>query len=262
MCEKLQDLTELFAVENDPCDKADETNIIYSSFRLCFQGNACPKPLSSRPTSCLYYLLRGASKCGMYRLYDYNGNSYPAYCDFTSEPGTAWTLVMSWSVTNRMLYPFRGLPFKYNAPLNENFLNWNVYRLNLVRTESLKTHSTHWRATCNYPTLGVDFRDYLRGNFKDFNIFDFVGDGTCKKVDYINIRGYRGFHLTAPFWQGVHKYNLHIDSSLSTSCDFKAARTGAVSSEDNFGHYGVINSKFRCTQGPRSTTQWWFGAHI
>ena len=198
----------------------------------------------------------------MYRLYDYKGNSYPAYCDFTSEPGTAWTLVMSWSVANRMLYPFRGLPFKYNSPLNENFLNWKVYRLNLVRTESLKTHSTHWRATCNYPTLGVDFRDYLRGNFKDFDIFDFVGAGTCKKVDYINIRGYRGFHLTAPFWQKHNVWTLHIDSSRSTSCDLKAARTGAVSSEDNFGHYGVINSKFRCTQGPRSTTQWWFGAHL
>ena len=196
------------------------------------------------------------------RLYDYNGNSYPAYCDLTSEPGTAWTLVMSWSVANRMLYPFRGLPFKCNAPLNENFLNWKVYRLNLVRTESLKTHSTHWRATCNYPTLGVDFRDYLRGNFKDFDIFDFVGAGTCKKVDYINIRGYRGFHLTAPFWQKHNAWNLHTDSSASTSCDFKAARTGAVSNEDNFGHYWYINSKFRCTQGPRSTTQWWFGAHL
>ena len=147
---------------------------IYSSFCFGLQGNACPKPLSSRPTSCLYYLLRGASKCGMYRLYDYKGNSYPAYCDLTSEPGTAWTLVMSWSVAYRKLSPFFEYPFRYNYPVNENSLNWNLYRLNLVRTKSLKDHSTHWRATCSYPTHGVDFRDYLRGNFKDFN---FEGEG-------------------------------------------------------------------------------------
>ena len=198
----------------------------------------------------------------MYRLYDYKGNSYPAYCDLTSEPGTAWTLVMSWSVAYRKLSPFFEYPFRYNYPVNENSLNWNLYRLNLVRTKSLKDHSTHWRATCSYPTHGVDFRDYLRGNFKDFNVFDFEGEGTCKKVEYINIRGHWGLHLSVPFWQSVvKKITLHTDSDESI-CDFKAAKTGAVSSEDNFGYYWVINSKFRCTQGTHSTTQWWFGAHL
>ena len=237
------------------------TSFIHPLVFFFFQGNACPKPLSSRPTSCLYYLLRGASKCGMYRLYDYNGNSYPAYCDLTSEPGTAWTLVMSWNVANSKLSPFFLHPFRYNYPVNENSLNWKLYRLNLVRTKSLKDHSTHWRATCNYPTDGVDFRDYLRGNFKDFNVFDFEGQGTCKKVEYINIRGHWGLHLSAPFWQSK-TIPLHTDSSASTNCDFKAAKTGAVSDEDNFGRYATINSKFRCTQGTHSTTQWWFGAHL
>ncbi|KAJ7369651.1 hypothetical protein OS493_037334, partial [Desmophyllum pertusum] len=40
-----------------------------------------------RSTSCLDYLLRGDSTCGIYRLYDNAGNSYPAYCDLKSEPG-------------------------------------------------------------------------------------------------------------------------------------------------------------------------------
>ena len=63
----------------------------------------------------------------------------------------------------------------------------------------LQGQSTHWRATCSYPINGIDFRDYLRGNFKDFNIIDYVGAGTCKKVEYINIRGHVGTDLTVPF---------------------------------------------------------------
>ena len=122
------------------------------------------------------------------------------------------------------------------------------------------THSTHWRATCSYPIKGIDFRDYLRGNFKDFNIFDFTGEGKCKKVEYVNIRGHVGTDLTAPFWRKLNSWTLHINSP-STHCQFKAARSGAVSSEDNFGWYGNgLSTKFRCTETAESTTQYWFGA--
>ena len=116
---------------------------------------------------------------------------------------------MSWSTSHRRLPAFFTIPFKYNSPVNENAHNWNLYRLSLARMRSLQAQSTHWRATCSYPTHGIDFRYYLRGNFKDFNIFDFVGGGTCKKVDFINIRGHIGTHLTAPFWQTLNKWTLH-----------------------------------------------------
>ena len=230
-----------------------------------FQGDNCPKPKTQaqetfRPTSCLDYLSRGASKCGIYKLYDNAGNSYPAYCDLKSEPGTAWTLVMSWANIYRKLPAFLKTPFKYNAPVNENAHNWNFYRLSQARMSSLQGHSTHWRATCSYPTYGVDFRDYLRGNFKDFNIFDYNGSGKCMKVEHVNIRGHMGMHLTARFWQVPNKFTLHIDSSHS-GCQFDP-RSGSVSSEDNFGYAWSINSKFRCTEGPHATTQWWFGAHL
>ena len=81
-----------------------------------------------------------------------SGNSFPAYFDLKCEPGTAWTLVMSWSVGYRWPPPFTKFPFKYNSPVNENAQNWNLYRLSLVRMRSLQGHSTHWRATCSYPT--------------------------------------------------------------------------------------------------------------
>ena len=172
-----------------------------------------------------------------------------------SELDTAWTMVTSWSTSNRHLAVFKKIPFKYNAPQNEDALNWDLYRLSLARMRFLQTHSTQWRATCSYPTHGIDFRDYLHGNFKDFNIFDFFGERQCKKVEYVNIRGHVATELTAPFWQKLNTWTLHTDST-HTHCQFKTAKSGAASSEDNFGWYGDgISNKFRCTQGYQSTTQ-------
>ena len=163
---------------------------------------------------------------------------------------------MSWTLVNRGLSAFCKIPFKYNSPQNEDALNWDLYRLSLERMRFLQTHSTHWRATCSYPTHGIDFRDQLRGNFKDFNIFDFVGERQCKKVEYVNIREHVGTDLTAPFWQKLNTWTLHTDST-HTHCQFKTAKSGAASSEDNFGWYGDgISNKFRCTQGYQSTTQY------
>ena len=44
-----------------------------------------------------------------------------------------------------------------NSSVNESAQNWNLDRM-----RSLQAHSTHWRATCSYPTYGMDFTDYLR----------------------------------------------------------------------------------------------------
>ena len=52
---------------------------------------------------------------------------------------------------------------------------------------------------------------------------DFLGNGECKRVKYVDIRGHNGTNLTAPFWQG---WALHTDSS-SGLCEFSAT-VGAV----------------------------------
>ena len=210
-----------------------------------------------RPTSCVEYGQQDASEDGFYKMYDDGGNSFPAYCDLKSEPGIAWTLVMSWSRENRRISAFYNTPLNRNDPENENSPNWDRYRLSLKRMRSLQVHSTHWRATCSYQTYGIDFTDYLRGNFKDFNIVDCSETGQCKRVEYVNIRGHNGTNLTAPFWTG---WVLHTDSS-SDICELNAT-VGAIPSENNFGAYVVFNPKFRCTQAYNSTTQWWFGAHV
>ena len=212
-----------------------------------------------RPTSCVEYGQQGAYKDGIYKIYDNDdGNSFPAYCDPKSEPGIAWTLVMSWSRENRFISAFYNSSLKRNAAENENSPNWERYRLSLKQMRSLQVHSTHWRATCSYPTDGIDFTDYLRGNFKDFNIVDFLGDAECKRVEYVNIRGHNGTNLTAPFW--TLDSGLHTDSSEAL-CELNAT-DGAVPSENNFGAYATFNPMFRCTQADDSTTQWWLGAHL
>jgi len=103
----------------------DDQNLQKRVLTVGCKGDNCPKPKNQakdtfRPTSCLDYLSRGDSKCGMYKLYDNAGNSYPAYRDLKSEPGTAWTLVMSWANMHRALSQFRTVPLNGNAPVNEN----------------------------------------------------------------------------------------------------------------------------------------------
>ena len=213
-----------------------------------------------RPTSCVEYGQQGAYKDGIYKIYDNDGNSFPAYCDLKSEPSIARTLVMSLSKENRLISAFRNAVLQINAQENDNSPNWDRYRLSLERMRSLQVHSTHWRATCSYPTYGIDYRDYIRGNFKDFNIVDFLGNGECKRVEYVDIRGHNGTNLKVPFWQQKNSWILHVISK-SHRCEFSAS-VGAVDSEDNFGFYAEMNQKFRCTQADNSTTQWWFGAHL
>ena len=89
----------MIAVETDVFWSSRGKNInifLLSSLSIgrCVAQTTSDQQPSFHPTSCLVYLLRGASKCGIYKLYDSkSGNCFPAYCDLKSERGTAWTLV-------------------------------------------------------------------------------------------------------------------------------------------------------------------------
>ena len=133
-------------------------------------------------------------------------------------------------------------------------------RLGLRRMESIRSVSTLWRATCRFPLHQVDYRDYMRGTLEELDIITYHGEGICKKVLCIDIRGNKGENITIPFWQS-EKYQLHTDSSYTT-CEFEAAASTAVSSEDNFGFYSIINDQFRCTKTTKTTTQYWLGAYV
>ena len=177
-----------------------------------------------------------------------------------SEQGSAWTLVVSFTLQNRAVDQIRRHPLQINAPVNEKTPNFNIYRMSLSQMTSLKSQSSHWRVTCSFPTHGVDYKDYARANFADFDVMTFLGDTVCKKMEFVNIRGHQCAQCTATWWQKINAYAAAIDSS-TTSCHLNPT-AGSVASEDNFGYYVSINHKFRCSVGPDSSTNWWFGAYL
>jgi len=67
---------------------------------------------------------------------------------------------------------FRYKPFfKTNyAGVNEVNPDWSEYKMSHAQAQHVRTASTHWRATCNYPARDVDYTDYLRTSFDAFNI--------------------------------------------------------------------------------------------
>ena len=177
----------------------------------------------------------------------------------TSESGKAWTLVMSWAKSNKDMAEFRSTPFSKDSPVDEDLPNWNKYRMSLSMMNDLSTQSTHWRATCSFPTHGVDYVDYVRGKFVDFDVVNIQGYNTCERVEYVNIRGHQCSDCDLPWWQDGKNF-LHTDSTYIT-CGFDAT-AGAVPGEDNFGHYNIVNPNFRCTADANATTNWWFGGNI
>ena len=85
--------------------------------------------IKSFPQTCLDYLKDGVQANGYYSVAGQNGETTIVYCDFTSEPGSAWTLVMSWSLANKNLAAFKSNPLTENVPVNEKTPNWIAYRL-------------------------------------------------------------------------------------------------------------------------------------
>ncbi len=143
-----------------------------------------------RPRSCLDYLKQGKISDGTYKIYNENDNRLDTiYCDMVPEVGAAWTLVESFALSNKNEDAFQKRPFKTNAPVDEKSPNFKSYRMSQPQMISLKSASTHWRATCSFPVDGIDGRDQARGNFADFDIMTYVGSGHCKKMDYVNVRG-------------------------------------------------------------------------
>ena len=235
--------------------------------RVCFQSvNFTNLTMEGYiPRSCLDYLKQSIPPNGFYLLYDDNNQLYTVFCDFSTEPGSAWTLVMSWvSAKYKDLSYFQNRAFYEDAPINEETPNTDIYRQTLARMNSIRVHSTHWRATCNVraqtyrPT--IDYQDYLRGKFSDFDIINFDGGSVCQPVEYINILGaVGGSGTTVGFWQSSGNYMLHIDSSDS-GCEFVPLTDPRV---DYFGYYGDgLSSEFSCSLYDSATTQWWFGGYV
>ena len=178
----------------------------------------------------------------------------------TSEPSSAWTLVLS--KLSASMANFNEPALNTDKPVNESNPNWNNYRLPLEKMEALRSASTHWRITCSFPVSGVDYRDYARAKFSDVDMISFKGVGSCKKTEYIDIRGHNCTNCMIPWWQGWVGDNGFFHTDSSVHCTGRSHFPGSLGSEDNFGHYAIMNKNFRCTKDSESTTNYWIGGYF
>ena len=201
-------------------------------------------------------MAKNLEESAVHTLYDPTSKSlFQTFCDFTSENGFVWTLLESFSLANN---DFKKQPFSKNHPVSQNSFKWNKFRLSLPIMTSTLSHSTHFRATCNFNIDELVTTDYLRAKTTDLNILQ-INSWLCVKMEYIDIRGYHCYDCKALMIQGFSSH-LHTDSRYWVKpCQFTSARDGSVESEDNFGYYEKINPLHRCTSGDNATTQWWFG---
>ena len=62
-----------------------------------------------------------------------------------------------------------------------------MYGMPLLQMQSLADHSTHFGATCNFPTHGLKKTDYARDKLKNHDFFG-TFSYQCLHYEYINIR--------------------------------------------------------------------------
>ncbi|KXJ26150.1 uncharacterized protein LOC110242458 [Exaiptasia diaphana] len=214
---------------------------------------------------CLAYLKDGFSENGVFTITDDKGNLFPAYCDFTSEPRSAWTLIMSHAFKMSHMPEFCTKELSMNVPLQENNPNWERYRLPLSQMYHLSNVSSHVRISTGFSKFGIDFTDYMRAQISDINILKFTGNAVCKTIEYINVRENIGEGVTAPFWQSNNQTSIFHVNTFKNPCDFDAT-SGAAPNERNFGMYcankNETSREFRGTADPDSTTEYWFGGYV
>ena len=113
-----------------------------------------------------------------------------------------------------------------------------MYIMPLLQMQSLADHSTHLRATCNFPTHGLKITDYARAKLKNHDFFG-TFSYQCLHYEYINIRSGASVVRTAQQQQSRETSSWTINSYKSKTefgCDLDGS-PGVNSSENNFGQY-------------------------
>ena len=179
------------------------------------------------------------------------------YCDMESEPGSVWTLIMSFARVNRDKDPYRSIPMYETAARNPKSPNWSMYRMGNGLMSTVKNGTTHWRITCSFPQYNASIKtDYVRGAFADFDLMGEFYD-ECKKASYVSVMGQSCSECTAHWSQG-NGNTPHIAAVPNDVCDVKSDKSG----NNYFGAYEQYSTTFRCTESSTSTTNYWFGSYV
>ena len=174
-----------------------------------------------------------------------------------TEPGSVWTLIMSFSRENKDKSFFIDTPLYTGHPKNSQDPNWSAYRMGISFMSDVKNESTLWRITCSLPQYGVNIsKDYVRAVFTDFDLMSYFW-GECKKASHISVMGQSCSECTA-YWNQNNHYTPHLDDGQSQPCDIQGFKSGC----NYFGSYYKYDPEFRCTESPTSTTNYWFGSYV
>ena len=115
----------------------------------------------------------------MYQLFDPTTKTmYEVFCDAISEEGFIWTLIESFSRRNKN--EFEDKVFFKDYPKNQEAFTWGKFRLSLLRMTATANRSTHVRATCNFNTEELQYKDYFRAKLSDIDVLRLRSEG-CKK---------------------------------------------------------------------------------
>ena len=249
------------------CKPGYPSDILHSPRFTCacapgFHGNRCEQPIKS----CRGYMNNNDNTSnipGQYTIIDEMNKPFQVFCDFSWSWNRAamisWTLVQSYQFQNKNMFQ---KSFFEDSPISNETPNWKSYRLSTSRIRLIQRDSTKWRMTCRYETKdGLNYTDYVEGLKTDIDIVEFNETKTCKKVEFINVRGYNCTQCEAMMKQ-KHNRPFHHDSYRShQSCSFKPKNSTICNkiSEDNFGLYKCTSTTHRCSMDNGSTTQTWLG---
>ncbi|XP_020892491.1 uncharacterized protein LOC110231782 [Exaiptasia diaphana] len=184
-----------------------------------------------------------------------DNSAISVYCAFV-KPNQAWTLIESF---NSKANPFKNTTFYKNAPKNEDSPNFDLYRSSLKRMKEIRSKSTLFRATCDFPNRVSLTPDLLIGRLSDVDILKTVTAYSliCRRFKFIDVRGYNCSDCTAlTAWDVRHHF--HIDVTWPNyKCHFNPPI--AVPNVDSFGFYKYTDKVSKCTAKTKATTQWWLG---
>lgn len=185
--------------------------------------------------------MNGALTSGKYLIFDSANEAFSVYCDMESEPGFVWALIQSFSLANKDIFEEKGFSVDFSVTQGGNDVDLNSYRLSLSQIQSIASYPTHLRATCNYPTEGLQYTDYARTKLESHDIFG-NWDDICRLYDYINVRGNECTNCTALTKQSPGRaWTVKSYKSRDWGCEFEGS-PAASGNENNFGKYHCKDS--------------------
>jgi len=93
---------------SNPCLNGGTCHEICESTSVRYNCS-CPEPFIGKhceiqPRSCQDYKAVGVDKSGLYNITDDNNDTFKVFCDFDSEPGFAWNLIQSFSLSEKDIF--------------------------------------------------------------------------------------------------------------------------------------------------------------